>query len=306
MTRPGIRDAAWMAVGALGLLIVLLLVMQFRREESPGEQLAARGRRVALVERMRLGLASASEAEKSAVMAITDEDSQAYADQARAATGAVEQAGVELEALLATSASPNEQDLLREFTGRFGELERIDAELLDLAVRNTNLKAARLAFGPSAARLEEVDAALIRVMKAKAAAGDLKVIRLADDARIAALRIQALLPPHIAEESDQAMDEMEQLMVKHDRVVRESLAELAALPALRGSSDLESARSAYARFTETRTRILELSRANTNVRSLAISLSQKRKATLVCQDALDALENAIDVEPVPHAPVNPR
>jgi len=295
-----------MAVGASALLVVMLVVVQVRQEESPAAQSVLKAKRGALVDRMLLGLASASEAEKSAVMAITDEDSQTFADRARAATGTVVQAGKELEALLTTSGDRREMELLREFSRTFAELQRIDGELLDLAVKNTNLKAYRLAFGPAAAMLEELDAALIRVINASAAAGDPRVIRLADDARIAALRIQALLPPHIAEESDQAMDEMELRMAKQDRAVHDSLNALAAMPALRGNSDLEAALSVYARFNETKARILELSRENTNVRSLAISLDQKRKATLVCQDALTALRNAIEQEPIASVPVNPR
>jgi hypothetical protein len=295
-----------MAVGASGLLLVMLLVVQFRQEESPAAQLALKARRLDLVERMRLGLASAAEAEKSAVMAITDEDSKTFADQARAATGTVEGASKELEELLTAGGNRSEIDLLSEFSREFAELQRIDRELLDLAVKNTNLKASRLAFGPAVAMLEEMDAALVRVLGASAAASDLKIIRLADDARIAALRIQALLPPHIAEESDQTMDEMERLMIMQDRVVHESLNEVAALPPLRGNPDLGAARSAYARYSETRAEILKLSRENTNVRSLAISLNQKRKATLVCQDALTALKDAIEQEPIAEAPVSPR
>jgi len=53
--------------------------------------------------------------------------------------------------------------------------------------------------------------------------------------------------------------------------------------------------------------IIRLPRENTNVRSLAISLNQKRKAMLMCQDALAALEQAIQQEPVANkTPVYPR
>ena len=306
MNRPSARDVLWMAVGASGLLLVMLLILQFRKEESPAAQLALRSKQIAVVDRIQLGLASASEAEKSAVMATTDEDSRTFAEQARAATGAVEQAAMELEELLMTSGNRREMELLREFSRSFADLRQIDNELLELAVRNTNLKASRLAFGPAAAMLEELDMALDRVRNASIAAGDPKVIRLADDARIAALRIQALLPPHIAEESDQAMDEMELRIAREDRVVREALDALAAMPALRGNSDLTAALSGYARFAETRARILELSRENTNVRSLAISLSTKRRALLVCQDALAALKTTLEQEPIAAAPVSPR
>jgi hypothetical protein len=84
--KPGINEARWMAAGAVLLLAVVLLVTHFQKGESPVEQLALKARRLELVNQIRLNLESAAEAEKSAVMAITDEDSQKSADQARAET----------------------------------------------------------------------------------------------------------------------------------------------------------------------------------------------------------------------------
>src|SRR5580700_6355988 len=101
-SKPGIREGLWMVSGAVVLLVIMLVVLHFQRGQSPTEQLAFKAKRVDTVERMRLALASASEAEKSAVMAITDEDSQKYADQARAATAEVDQASKELGDLLQT------------------------------------------------------------------------------------------------------------------------------------------------------------------------------------------------------------
>ena len=300
--KPGFRDFLWMVVGAVGLLVVILLVWHFRNQQTPAEQLAFKARRIAVVDSMRLNLAAASEAEKSAVMAITDADSQTYADQARAAAATVEQARHELGDMLQTGGNQNEKDLLAQFSRALAEFQRIDKDLLDLSVKNTNLKAYNLAFGPAAAALKEMDAALARLK-----ADDSKVMRPADDARIAALRLQALLPPHIAEESDQKMDEMEAVMAKEDRDVRKNLDDLAAMPNLAGNPDLKAAVSDYARFADLKAQIVKLSRENTNVRSLAISLGQKRKAMLVCLDALAALKNAIDQEPVAGGtPISPR
>jgi hypothetical protein len=302
-----------MAVGAAVWLAVILLVLHFQKLQNPAAQLAFKAKRVELVERMRLSLASASEAEKSAVMAIIDEDSQTYADQARKATTTVEQGRRELEQLLEPGGTKNEKDFLTQFSEAFAEFQRIDKDLLDLAVKNTNLKAYSLAFGPAAAALKEMDAALARVVAARSnsiSADDLKVMQLADGARIAALRLLTLLPPHIAEESDQKMDEMEAVMAKEDQAVRQNLEGLAALPSLSGNPDLTTATVRYARFTEFKTQILKLSRENTNIRSLTISLSQKRKVMLVCQDALAALEQAIQEEPIAglsnRTPVSPR
>jgi hypothetical protein len=79
-------------------------------------------------------------------------------------------------------------------------------------------------------------------------------------ARIAALRLLSLLPPHIAEESDQKMDEMEAVMAKEDQEVRKNLEDLAGLRSLSGNPDLSTATGRYARFTELKAQILKLSR----------------------------------------------
>jgi hypothetical protein len=129
---------------------------------------------------------------------------------------------------------------------------------------------------------------------------------LAAEAQSGAWRIQALLPPHIAEESDRIMDELEARMATEDQIIRSDLKAL-AVPIGPGRLDLDTARSSYARFTELKTQILELSRQNTNVRSLIVSLNQKRKAVQMCKDALDSLEQAIREEPLPdRKPMSPR
>jgi hypothetical protein len=304
-TKRSMRDFLWMATGAVTLLGVMLVVLHFYNGRNPAQQLARKADRLERVGRIRLAMATASEAEKSAVMAITDEDSQTFADQARAATAQAERERRELGERLASDGTANERKLLDQFSQAFADFQRIDADLLVLAVKNTNLKASSLAFGPAAAAIKEMDAALARLPT-----DDVNVLRLADNARIAVLRLQALLPPHIAEESDQKEDEMEAQMSKEDREVRRSLDALSALPGLAGNPDLKTAAANYAQFNETRAQIIKLSRENTNVRSLAISLTQKRKTTLLCQDALAALQQAIQAEPVAgvtyRLPINPR
>lgn len=309
--KPSISELLWMAFGAVVLLVIILVVMHFQAKQSPTEQLAFKAKRVDLVSRMRLTLTSASEAGKSAVLATTDQDSQTFANQARVATAEVEQARKELGELLAASGTQREKDLLAQFSTVFADFQSIDNELLDLAVKNTNIKAYSLAFGPAADALKEMDIALSRLV-AKSAdspqARDMAV--LAFGAQTAGLRIQALLAPHIAEESNKKMDELEVLMAKYDQQVRSDLDGLAAFPKFRADPDLKAAASDYARFSEMRRRIIVLSRENTNVRSLAISLGQERKVEFLCQDALSALQQAILEEPIAGVdygvPPNPR
>ena len=86
--------------------------------------------------------------------------------------------------------------------------------------------------------------------------------------------------------------------VTDDARVRRNIDSLKAIPLLSGNVDLAKAASSYERFNKLRMEILKLSRENTNVQSLAISLDQKRKVTLLCQEALNALKQAILEEPV--------
>jgi hypothetical protein len=308
-SREGPRSSLWVAGGTVVLIVLALLALHYHREEDMATKSAFKARRLEMVGRMRAALLSASEAEKSAVMATTDQESQTFAEQSRAASAEVEQRRDELGKLLETGGTREERDLLSEFSRALSECQHIDRELLDLSVKNTNLKAYSLAFGPSADALASMDGALSRILKESAASTApeaREVMLLAAGAQSGAWRIQALLPPHISEESDERMDEFEARMTNEDREVRSDLEGLAALLGPQ-SPDLEAVMSAYARFTELKTRILELSRQNTNVRSLLISLNQKRKAVRICQDALTVLEQTIQDEPlVDRLPENPR
>ncbi len=288
-----------MATGALMLLLVMVIVIHFQTGKRPVEQLAFRAKRMDLVARMRLNLASASEAEKSAVLAITDQDSKTFADQARLATLEVDLDQKELGEQLATGGTPNERDLLAQFSRAFTILQHIDSDLFVLAIKNTNIKAYGLAFGPAADDLQKMDSTLSNLVAKSSALPDARNVELlAYRAQIAALRILTLLAPHIAEESDRKMDELEEQMIKEDKEVRKDLGDLSAIQKLGGNPDLEIAFLNYTRFSEVRGRILTLSRENTNVKSLTISLGQKRKVLFLCQDALSSLQQTILEEPI--------
>jgi hypothetical protein len=297
--RPTVENVLWMVAGAVILAAFLLLSWHFHEEESPTQQLAFKATRVDLVGRMELSLTRASEAEKSAVLAITDADSQRFADQARTATAEVERERGELAKLLEARGAQGERDLFAQFSQAFADLQRIDDEVLRLAVKNTNLKAYALAFGPAADALAEMDAALARVL-AKATDGpDAKrLTALAFGARVAVLHIHILLAPHIAEESDPKMDALETSMRQEELQARKDLHDLAAMPRLKGDTDVATATSSFVRYEELKSQILALSRENTNVRSLALSLNQKRKAMILSLDALNALRQAIMEEPI--------
>ena len=93
-------------------------------------------------------------------------------------------------------------------------------------------------------------------------------------------------------------------LLKSDAVVLGAIAKLLRDP------DLAMAVSTFGRFSAVKTNTLALSRENTNVRSLAISLTQKRRIALLCQENLAALRQAIAEEQDPggtsRKPAGPR
>src|SRR6185295_12545984 len=114
---------------------------------------------------------------------------------------------------------------------------------------------------------------------------------LADRALIGMLDIRVLQAPHIAEADDAAMTKMEQQMAAWEGEVRKSLAELKSTPGT--GAAVATATAAFDRFMAANRELVMLSRRNSNVRSLALSLGRKRMVVARCDDQLRALQDAL-------------
>ena len=247
-----------------------------------------------LVSGMRVNLNASVEAEKSAVLADTDDASIVYADQALEFSAAVEDARLELEVLIEAEKMGREVDILSEFNTCWERFQQIDRELLPLSVMNTNLKAYDLSYGSAGKALKQLEQALNVLMNSKVSKDKTcEIARLSLRTLSAALKIHALQSPHIAESREEKMDEIETAIQTNDALINQSLDALSFLMNLADKPLLEAAKSAYTEFWVINTEVMKLSRQNSNVRSLALSLGQKRKATVQCQDVLAALEEAI-------------
>ncbi len=247
-----------------------------------------------LVSGMRVNLNASVEAEKSAVLADTDDASIVYADQALEFSAAVEEARLELEVLIETEKMGREVDILSEFSACWERFQQIDRELLPLSVLNTNLKAYDLSYGSAGKALKQLEQALNVLMNSKVSKDKTcEIGRLSLRTLSAALKIHALQSPHIAESREEKMDEIETAIQTNDALINQSLDALSFLMNPADKPLFEVAKSAYTEFWMINTEVMKLSRQNSNVRSLALSLGQKRKATVQCQDVLAALEEAI-------------
>jgi hypothetical protein len=82
-------------------------------------------------------------------------------------------------------------------------------------------------------------------------------------------------------------------MTAAEGVARNELKTLSGLVGPGSRAQLTAASSALDRFVGVNAQLIALSRRNTNVRSLALSLGQKRMLTATCEDSLRALQDAL-------------
>jgi len=235
----------------------------------------------------------AADAANRAVMSESEAQSVAYAREAEQAKQAVRKDSDALKPLLQNSKFASEARLLQEFLTRFNEYETLDRRVLQLAVENTNLQAQRLAFGPAQAA---VDAFRDSADKATAAASANEAWRaraLAANAVAAIREIQVLQAPHIADPEDAAMAGIEARMASAEVSARRALDALRTLVPRAAQPHVTAAAAALDRFMAVNAQIVALSRRNTNVRSLALSLDQKRKLVDPCEQTLRSLRDSL-------------
>lgn len=235
----------------------------------------------------------ATDASNRAVMADTDELSVTFAREAEQAKQAVQKDVDALGPILGGLKYADENRLLQEFATRFAEYRALDQRVLDLAVENTNLKAQRLSYGPAQKTADEFRVSVEGIVPADSAKNEWRVKALAAAAVSAVRGIQVLQAPHIADPDDASMAEMESRMGAYATTARGAIDTLTALAAPASRQRLTAALASLNEFMRVNAEIVSLSRRNTNVRSLALSLDQKRKLITPCEDSARALHDAL-------------
>ena len=164
--------------------------------------------------------------------------------------------------------------------------------VLDLAVENTNLKAQRLSFGPAQEAADSFRDSLTSI--APLVPADKWRVQVLVATAVATVReIQVLQAPHIADADEAVMTRMEKSMATSEAAARNALKALSSLVEPRFQARIVVATAALDRFMAVNQEIISLSRRNTNVRSLALSLNQKGKVIPKCENVLYALRDAL-------------
>jgi hypothetical protein len=279
-TRGTIR---WLAAPLAGLLAVGCDVNKALEQLAQARHLAAD---------LHVRFSKAADASNRAVMADTDEASVAFAREAEQAKAAIPKDSEALKPILQTLGYSDEVRLLAEFDQRFDTYRVLDKAILELAVENTNLKAQRLSFGTAQQEADAFRDSLEAVLPAGEAQA-WRVKALAASAVACVREIQALQAPHIADPEDAVMTGIEARIATSEASARSALEDLRPLVQPGSRARLAEAVASLGRFTDVHAQIMALSRRNTNVRSLAMSLNEKPRAAQACEETLRALRASL-------------
>jgi hypothetical protein len=105
--------------------------------------------------------------------------------------------------------------------------------------------------------------------------------------------MQLVQARHISEADEAAMTRMEQRVGALAGDARARIKRLGVLLQGRGDQQLRAVASALDRFLEVDQEIVALSRRNTNVRSLALTLGRQRLVAAACEDELRTIEESL-------------
>jgi hypothetical protein len=238
----------------------------------------------------------AADASNRAVMADTDEASMAFANDAEKAVLLIESDVAALAPQLRSFDFPNEIQFLEEFGTHFAEYRNLDREILKLAVENTNLKAQHLSFGAARQTADSLRDSLGAIPSNVPPRDRCLVEGLVAKATLAVREMQVIQAPHIAESDDAAMTRMEKEMADLGGIARDAIEALAGVVPPSARPLVDTALLGLDQFNDISGQIVALSRRNSNVRSLDLSLRKKPPLTAACDGSLRALQDALAAE----------
>ena len=181
-----------------------------------------------------------------------------------------------------------------EFTTCWAEFGKLDQVILELAVENTNLKAATLSREKGAEAIKRFEQALEHLLQLSAGTEDeSRIDGLVSHALIAGLKMYNLHSTHIAEATDEKMDQLEAQMKGEENKVADSFAALSDIVGAEHLEAVSQAKTAFAEFVAVTAKVIQLSRKNSNIKSLELSFGKKRTIAAQCDAVLAAFQETV-------------
>jgi hypothetical protein len=93
------------------------------------------------------------------------------------------------------------------------------------------------------------------------------------------------------------MNQIETQIKTEEKKVLNSLDQLGGIVDKESQNPLLQAKTAFSEFMEVTAKVLKLSRINSNIKSLDLSMGKKRIISAQCEEILTSLQNAVQGRP---------
>jgi hypothetical protein len=236
-------------------------------------------------------LQAAIEAEKNAVLSLNREESQKFVLQVNQASRALDTHRLELEKFIQIQSLPTEKQLLSEFDQCWQQFKVLDQQLLAWATQESNMEAQKWSTTTGRKAWEQFEKALNRLKKTGQANPSKPAIENAiAQSQIASLKILAMHKPHIEAFTEQEMAQWEKEMQVQTALTKHHLNSLTRQISKADLADFNAAFLHWEAFQAATQKIVRLSRQNSNLKSIELSLGKKRVIATQCKGLLSELK----------------
>jgi methyl-accepting chemotaxis protein len=255
---------------------------------------------------IRLEQLSAIRNEKNAVLSEKDEESRQFAEECRKAETRVNQLRQDLAQLLERDGAAEEKRELEEFNRWWEEFQKLQKQIIALGMINSHAKAAALLDGKVLEKVAALRESLGAVLKqadkefakpdpkdVPALAAAYKRSRLAASTGSLALEVRIKLARHAAAPSDEAKNPIEGQIKDLYKEIETNLEALGGPADAREQGPPDRAVAAFGQLKEVGAEVLKLSRTNSFVKAMELSLGPARDAALKCDAALAKLTDRL-------------
>jgi len=251
---------------------------------------ASRMAKEAVLTKMNADLLTAIRAEKDALLASTKESALEYTEQESKAMSAVEKGRLEFSSLTKTERSGPLAKLRDEFDKSWVQYCQIDKEESDMILQKSNTQAYVISFTEAFTAFSTLENALKEVMqKNKEAQEKDQISGLCFQIVAESAKILALEAPHISEISDERMDAIEGKMKISSQAVGEALGKIRKLVRGNEVAAVDTVAHSFEAFESVNAKVLKLSRINSDMKALTLSMERKQIIAAECLALLDSL-----------------
>ncbi len=236
-------------------------------------------------------------AQKNAVLSPEDDISKAFATASRAFQAEATDKAARLKELIGRDRNDAQSKAVDDFIKALNEAGRINEQILDLAIQNTNIKARRL-LSTDIQRLTDVLSARLQAWddevtsKETLDAQGVKRLKTLYEVHDSLMRIQSNAIKHIESSGDEEMSAQEKKLDELLEQIQNGLA-------IASVGDVVNQVDSRAKLSDLKlllAKMTKLSRLDTNNRSVALSLNESKMAGDECVKRIGELDKLLVAE----------